>query len=69
MIYSKKVGRIELCVRPVQDGGNASLHIPAGWNDSVPVVDNELTWDELHDLRYLIDRALGALDTYVNRSK
>lgn len=61
MIYSNKCGRLELSMREKRDGGNAILTVPAGWNDSVERVLNELTREELHDLRYLIDRALSAI--------
>lgn len=60
--YRNTVGRIELEVHELRDGGNAILTIPAGWNDSVEMVRNELKREELHDLRHLIDRALAAIE-------
>jgi hypothetical protein len=62
MIYRNQVGRIALEVREPRDGGKAELIIPDGWNDSVPKIRNVLTREELHDLRYLIDRALTAIE-------
>jgi hypothetical protein len=61
MLYDQTVGRLRLEMLHERDGGNATLTVLAGWNDSVPRVRNEITREELHDLRYLIDRALAAV--------
>lgn len=59
--YRNKVGRLEIEVFDLSHGGHVALTIPDGWNETVPKVRNELTREELHDLRYLIDRALAAI--------
>lgn len=61
-IYNNTIDRITLEVQEFRDGGSVFLTIPDGWNDSVQKVRNTLTTEELHDLRYLIDRAIVALD-------
>lgn len=61
MLYSNKIGRLALELRNWREGEHATLSIPDGWNDSVEVVRNTLTREELHDLRHLIDRALAAM--------
>lgn len=62
-MYRKTIGRIQLEVFDASYGGCVYLTIPDGWNEFVPRVRNELTREELHDLRYLIDRALASEQT------
>lgn len=59
--YDRQIGRLRLIAYAPHEGDRVSLIIPNGWNDSVSKVQNSLTVEELHDLRYLINRALVAL--------
>jgi hypothetical protein len=63
MIYGKKIGRIALQV-PHPGDGSPELIIPDGWNDSVPKIHHTLSIEELHDLRFLIDRAIAKVDEW-----
>lgn len=62
--YQKTIGRITLEVSREgylghDYGYGAQMKIPAGWNEASPIVTNNLSIEELRDLRYLIDRALA----------
>jgi hypothetical protein len=62
--FSKRIGdRIKLCVNRNgylnhDYGYGCDLKIRAGWNDSCEIITNNLSVDDLRDLRYLIDCAL-----------
>lgn len=62
--YQKTIGSISLEVSREgylghDYGYGAKITIPTGWNDACPIVTNNLSVEELRDLRYLIDRALA----------
>ena len=63
-IYNNSAGRIELVVHGLENGTphRVDLRILGGWNDSVPVVSNEMECEELYDLRHLIDRAIAHIE-------
>ena len=63
MIYAKTVGRLELRV-PAPSEGSPQLIVPDGWNDSMPKITHAIGYEELHDLRYMLDRAIDALDRW-----
>ncbi len=63
-MFDKKCGRLRVMVS--RDGQNdrsyghgAEVSCPDGWNDSCPIQTITLSVEELHDLRYLIERALA----------
>ena len=60
------IARIRLMVN--ESGGHdhgyshgCDLQIRSGWNEGCEFISNTLSVNELHDLRYLIDRALEAV--------
>jgi len=61
MIYNNTVGPIRLEVQGWRDGGNAVLRLPDRWSSN-DIVDITIKREQLHDLRYLIDRALAAIE-------
>ena len=65
-IIGTNIPRIRLNVS--EDGGRdhgyshgCDLQIRTGWNEGCEFISNTLSVNELHDLRYLIDRALEAV--------
>jgi hypothetical protein len=64
MTYSKQMGRLQVIVSRdgVRDhayGHGAEVICQAGWNDSCPMVVHTMSVEELRDLRYMLDRAIG----------
>lgn len=64
MSYDRRIGRIRLEVsndgfRQQNYGYGCALSIRNGWNDSCEFVQNSLSFEELHDLRHLIERAIA----------
>lgn len=63
MIYAKRIERISIEARPdFGDKSEITIMVRDGWNDSCPLLYNRLSREELRDLRYLIDRALVAIE-------
>lgn len=58
-LYKKQMGRVRLTA---QRDGDHCLEVRHGWNDDCPFVAARLGTEELHDLRYLIDRALEKIE-------
>ena len=61
--YDRQIGRIRLVVNDngATDhnyGYGCLLQIREGWNDGCAMISNNMSVEELHDLRHLIDRAL-----------
>lgn len=63
MTYAKQIGRVAIEVRPdYASNSEVTIAVRDGWNDSCPLLYNRLSREELRDLRYLIDRALNAIE-------
>lgn len=65
--YDKSIGRLRVVVSREgamnpSYGHGASIKCPTGWNDACPIVEHTVSVEELRDLRYLIDRALAAVE-------
>lgn len=56
-IYRKQIGRVGLSVDHI---GQVELTCVDGHNESCATLTNRLSVDELHDLHYMIGRALAA---------
>lgn len=65
-VYSKTMGRIRLDVEPMYRG-LSRLHVNTGYNDACVWNQNNLSIEELRDLRYLIDRGIAAHEEYERR--
>lgn len=57
--YKKKIDRIEVGYRG-EYGDEMCVEISCvdGWNESCPTLTHRMSLEEVHDLRYLLDRML-----------
>lgn len=73
-LYEQTCGRVRVQVsregaRQQGYGYGATVACRGGWNDACPMVELTMSVEELHDLRYLIDRAIVAADRVLQGEK
>lgn len=57
--YNKTIERLTVSYRATYgDGMCVEVACRDGWNDSCPILTHRMSLEEVHDLRYLLDRML-----------
>ena len=67
-LYSKTSGRVHVDVDP-DHMGSSRVHVLNGYNDGCSWVQNNLSIEEMRDLRYLLDRGIAAAESYEAKPK
>lgn len=57
--YKASIGRVEVEYRKEYgDGSCVMVRCVDGWNDSCKTLEHRLSLEEVHDLRYMLERML-----------